>query len=79
MKRTKRILSLLICMMLAVTSLPVTQLFAFADATTENIVSLQETTWENVSDAGWTLDTNVTNYITPKLDENGYFTFEHTQ
>ncbi|MBR5518087.1 MAG: InlB B-repeat-containing protein [Clostridia bacterium] len=79
MKRTKRLLSLLICLLLTVTSLPATQLVAFADDTAETLVSLHETTWNNVSDTGWTLDDVAKAYVTQTLDDNGYYTIKHTK
>jgi len=61
MKRTKRVLSLIICMLLAITSLPVTQLVAFGDATAEGVVSVNKTfNYADVNQAtvdGWSAGT----------------------
>ncbi len=75
MSKIKRILALTLCLLLAITSLPITQLFASAD---EGLVVLHETTFDNVSDLNWILNANASPYITATIDENGYYTFEHT-
>ena len=81
MSKMKRILALTLCILLAITSLPITQLFASAD---EGLVVLHETTFTNVNDVTWTEQTlknqqdKWNDHMTASVDENGYYTFTQT-
>jgi len=80
MSKMKRLLALVICLLLTITSLPVTQL-VFAD---NEFVVLHETTFTNVNDATWTEQAinkqqdTWDDHMTASVDENGYYTFTQT-
>ena len=82
MNKMKRLLALTICMLLLVTSLPVTQLvFAGSDAgteTTDGLISFHETTFESVDDLIWN-HSKTLSYAKPSIDEDGYYTFTETK
>lgn len=72
----KRILALTICLLLAITSLPITQL-VFAN---DGLVSFQETKLNSATDVTWTNTSKVNffDYMTWSLDSDGYGAMNQT-
>ena len=89
MNKMKRLLALVICLLLTVTSLPVTQLVFADDTATETTteptasgwVAYQETTFKSADEITWSKASTkgyFTDYATASVDENGYYTLTQT-
>ena len=67
MSKMKRILALTLCLLLAITSLPITQL-VFAD----DIVALQLNNFTSTSDMPWTFPSSSADFWKTSVDNGGY-------
>ena len=68
MNKLKRLLALTICLLLTLTSLPVTQLVASAD----DIVALQLNNFTSTSDMPWTFPSSSADFWKTSVDNGGY-------
>ena len=77
MKKSNKILSLIICFSMVVCCLPSVALVN-ADDVTENIISVDETTYDSLDEAKvyWTEKSN-NDYSEMKLSDDGYVVFSH--